>query len=164
MGKQIQQTGKINQMESGKNKKKHVVLLLLFIVLFSVGFLRDYVFENINRIIGTPKGTTAIGLYRFDNIYYILKWILTELFSDLYLLDGCLILYLLYREKIFIKITIAVYLFLMLLALLSLYAGHLSGNDIPGYRVARDIMGFVQSPVLVLLMLPAFALARQIKK
>ena len=137
---------------------KYLKLIFWVIILFSVGFIRDFIFISINDRLGTPIGTLPFSLYAFDNPYYILKWVLTQAFCDVYLIIACFIIYVIYKNKKYIKITVAFYVSFMVVSLISLGIGHLFKNDAMGYRFARDLMGLVQSPALVMIMVPAFKL------
>ena len=147
-----------NKSKTKSGKMKYIKLTFGVIILFSVGFLRDFVFIKLNNKLGTPMGTLPFSLYAFDNPYYILKWVLTQAFCDVYLLIACFIIYTIYKNKKYVKITIAFYVSFMAISLISLGIGHLLNNDAMGYRFARDLMGLVQSPALVMIMIPAFKL------
>lgn len=145
-----------------KQYRKYFLLLLLIFAVLTLGFIRDTIFVNINKQLGTLKGTGVLtkpfAVDLFNNHYYLFKWLLTISFSVAYLVLACLIIYLLYKNKKYIRYTVLFHLSFEIFSFIAIVIGRLYDNDMFGYRVARDLMGMAQSPILVMILVPAFKL------
>lgn len=130
--------------------------------MLSLGFLRDAVFININIQLGNLRGTGTLrnpfAADLFANHLYLLKWGLTILFSSVYLVLACFIIYLLYGNKKYVRYTILFHLAFEFLSFVAIVVGRLYDQDMIGYRIARDLMGITQSPVLLMILVPAYSL------
>jgi hypothetical protein len=119
---------------------------VIIAIAVAIGFLRDYFFVSINHIIETghdPGGK-----------FSIFKWALTLLFSLLYLVITCVVLFLLFRSKQYVRIGIFSYLFLLTLSLLASAFGSVFSSFENVYPFVRTIMGIAQSPVVMMILVP----------
>ena len=81
--------------------KNKLIILFLAVVTIVFGFLRDYIFVSMNHSI--ESGADVNGYFK------ILKWILTGLFSILYMGITCAFLFFLFRSRKYIRITVGIY-------------------------------------------------------
>lgn len=147
-----------------QNKNKWLVPLAVLIVL--IGFLRGYIFGNVNWIYLTlVNGRMNGARYEFyfllewtPHQLVILKWCLTALFSALFFMLTYLFIQIAFQSKTCNRITIFSYAALAVAALF-VYIIAVVTNTIPLlYGVVRTIMGIVQSfmPLMVLYLLFRF--------
>ncbi|MBI3133415.1 MAG: hypothetical protein HYZ14_01960 [Bacteroidetes bacterium] len=144
--------------------KIKLFILVLGIVL--LGFVRDYFFMNINWIflhltVGRPN--QALDEFHFllnwtPEEINALKWLLTFLFSGLYLLLTWLIIRICFQNPVYNRITLIAYLALTGLALLLYFISLFTGQSDDLYGVIRTLMGLAQSfmPLMILYLLFKF--------
>jgi len=149
---------------------KYFFLSLLVIILIITGFFRDYVFIGINSFIKyfyypdatnqLPKGFSIIKESSYTQLIS-LKWILTILFTLWYLLLvlGCIKL--IFKEKKFLHWTIYVYSSIFILSFLFYFGFSIAHQPELGYRISRVFMGFLQSPFVLMLLIPAFKISKK---
>ncbi|MGD1847673.1 MAG: hypothetical protein ACFB10_19965 [Salibacteraceae bacterium] len=159
-----------------KRPRKHRwPLIVLGIVLIGLGFLREFVFLNVNYILSYKYGweeekprTPAILEFLYDYSYYTLyqsKWVLTVLFAAIFVAMTLLAIWMAFRKRKFLWWTLIFFGALLLVAGISFAIGF-ALKDVElvyyekGYRLSRRILGFIQSPLSVLVLLPAFRLAQ----
>lgn len=149
-------------------KNKKIFLALFIILLIALSFFRESVFININAHMWYLY-------YQNDKSYllpwlsflkplsysqlYSLKWILTVFFSILFFSLTSIIIKLMFNEWKFIKWTLIVFCGFLSVAALSYTAGILFNNTSDGYIVSRFFIGLVQSPFLLIFLIPAFKLS-----
>ena len=139
------------------------------IILFS-GFYRDFVFKSINALIQSHELNVGFSmppsLSFFQNIEYTtlikIKWLLTILFSILYLAISIFCIKILFENKKFIRITIIVYIALTAISAIFMTLGYF----IPGishnmYSFSRYLMGMAQSPIILMILIPAFKISEK---
>ena len=152
--------------------KNTLFIISLIILLIFLGFLRLYFFVNINNQL-KENLNSPIFLYpnRIDFIadfsnhqLMVLKWSLTVLFTLIYLLVSCYAVKFFWGDRNFVKITIAVYLFLVLASFVAMTIGYLFGSDEKAYTFSRYLMGIAQSPLVLMILIPAFYLINTDKK
>ncbi len=129
------------------------------------GFIRDKIFVDINELIDT----ISLDLNFEDNSLelamasiahkklFATKWILTFLFSGAYLTMACIGVKLIFNKNQYIIYTIIFYLLIMFTSFLFYIGGMAFGDPPTGYLLARRFMGMVQSPILMMLVIPVFA-------
>ena len=127
-----------------------------FISLIFLGFFRDYIFVNINYTLSYLAGERmynyADSALQFLANYeastlYASKWVLTIIFFGLYWLTGFVFIKLMYRKNNYIWIYTIIYGALFVVAGAAFVGGYLFGETGEGYTLARQIMGWGQSPV-----------------
>lgn len=141
------------------------VFVLLIIAL---SFFRESIFININAhmwYLFYENDKTHLASYlkflkpfSYKEIYWF-KWGLTIFFSILFLFFSNIIVFLVFKEKKFIHWTIFSYLVLILVAGMAYLTGVLFNSLEQGYLISRFFMGMVQSPFLLIFLIPAFNLA-----
>ncbi len=141
------------------NRKIALIFALLLIVI--VGYLRDYIFVSINHQIESGEEVNKLLTY---------KWVLTFLFSVLHLLLSWLIIAIVFyvpSESFFVKsqqvvvrryckIAGVCYIALTSFAFLITMIGYVSSKTSSVYPFVREIMGVVQSPIIIMILMPVF--------
>ncbi|WP_066755419.1 XrtX-associated membrane protein [Crocinitomix algicola] len=146
------------------SRKVKVIILTLLIV--NLGFLRGYLFYNINWIYATlTKGRMNQARYEFyffldwtPGQINVLKWILTFLFTFLFFYLTYWIVKLLFNNPQFNKIVIYSYVGLLAISALFYSLGLITGKMNDLYGVVRTVMGIAQSfmPFMILVLLFRF--------
>lgn len=153
-------------------KRNRIIIILLFVawVVF-LGFLREYLFVNINYNIEFLSGNRvynyADSAFQFMSEYsistlYTLKWVGTLLFFLLYWLSGILFIKILYNQKKFMLIYTIIYLAIFTFAGLAYAGGLIFSEPGEGYSLARKIMGWGQSPIPLMFLWGGIHLERRI--
>ena len=149
-------------------------LSILAILIIALGFLRLFLFENINYHLQflyyhTEKSYMAESLnflrsMSYDDLYSI-KWTLTILFTLVYLFFTCIVIKILFQRKKYILWTIYIFTAVIILSSVFYILGLLINYDLQftdqskiGYRLARICIGVVQSPLPLMILIPAFLL------
>lgn len=146
------------------HKKWKTILFTFSIIL--LGFLREYLFVNINWIyltLANGRMNAARSEFQFlmewsTTEIVVLKWILTGLFSILFFLLTYIIVRVYFENQSFNKIVIAVYVGLIALSAVLFIFGKLAGLYETIYGAIRTLMGMVQSfmPLMILSVLFKF--------
>ena len=133
--------------------------------LIALGFLRDFVFVNINYYLKYLSGYTTknhahyftqfLEPFSYQTIYKG-KFILTVAFTLVYLLITQLIIHLLYQNKKFRTYTNLTFSIIFVLALFLYGLSQFCGFPQLGYVLSRRLMGFVQSPIVLMLLIPFY--------
>lgn len=143
------------------------LIALSVLTVVALSFLRESVFENLNAHMWylyyhsdksyLPSYLSFLKQFSYNQLYW-LKWALTIFFSLLFLVFSCLLMMLVFKEKKFIRWTIYSYLAIILVAAIAYLGGVLFNNAGNGYTISRFFMGLVQSPFLLIFLIPAFKL------
>lgn len=136
--------------------RKKSLLPLLIIITILLGFIRDYVFVTINE--KTGQGASGSG----DLFYW--KWILTFVFTLLYLLLTCFFLHLLFREKKYVWLGVYVYTALLAVSFIAGGAGLAFSSFEKTYPFIRTVLGIAQSPIVMMILIPVSYLNEEIRK
>ncbi len=147
---------------------RYSLLIVLVGFYIAIGYLRDFIFVNINFALKKLRSDEAFGGHSFmeflkgydPGTLYASKFFFTGLFTVLNFLPGALVLYLLFQEKRFLRWYGLLYLSVILLALFFYGGGYLFGDPAQGYSLARLFMGFLQSPLPTMLFIPLLMLYR----
>jgi hypothetical protein len=138
-------------------------------LLLALGFLRDFVFLNINDQLyklyyGNYEFELPASLKSLENLSYMslyyLKYFLTGFFVVAYAglthwgLKVCL------PAKANWKITAMVFMFIFVFAALIFGVGNLLGEENQAYLTARGILGVLQSPVPFMILFPGLLLKK----
>jgi hypothetical protein len=150
-----------------KKSTRISLAILLAAIFLACGFLRDYVFLNVNeqtRVAYYHSTDSSLSpslhfLTRFSymQLYYA-KWMFTFFFSFLFMVLTLAFVKLFFREKKFLRWTVFAYGGLILLAGLFFLGGYLADNSEKGYLIARFLMGMAQGPVVLMVLIPSFKL------
>lgn len=142
-----------------------LVISGLILGIIALGFLREYVFVSMNeqlfalwndkesRITGFITIIKSLSYYQ---LYYF-KWFLTALFSGLFYGWSLLILKRLFHDYHWKELGV-VYLLLIGIAIITMLIGWPFGKLNESYIIARFFMGIAQSPLPLMLMIPAIFL------
>lgn len=126
--------------------KKKLFVIGLVILTIALGFIRDHIFVSINKVIESSEEVRTVSK---------LKWVLTILFSCLYLLDACVFLYTLFQSKKYVWIAIVVYAFIFTVSFVASFCGYFFSSFDNTYTFARTVMGIAQSPVVMMVLIAA---------
>ncbi len=136
--------------------KKNILIAVLIILMIGLGFVRDHVFVSLNHLIETgndPRGRLSM-----------LKWMLTFAFSFFYFVNTSALLFALFPSKKYVLVTVYTYVFLFAISFLAVVSGYLLTSFKNAYPFARMVMGVAQSPVIVMLLVPAGWMGEALKK
>ena len=145
-------------------KRTKLVLLTVGIVL--LGFLRDYLFYNINWIYMTltvDRPNQALDEFHFllnwaPGEIILLKWILTILFTIVFFGLTWYIINLTFKNRSFNRITVLTFAALIFFSAILYVFDYMFGPSDQIYGVIRTFMGFAQSfiPLMILYLLFRF--------
>lgn len=151
-------------------KTRTVFFYILIIALLALlGFYRDFVFKNINAFLQAldyemqydlPPSLNFMERYEYETLVR-LKWILTLLFSLIYLLISFISVRFIFGDKKFSRITVGAYLGIILISGIFILLGMVFGNSGKMYEFARYLMGMAQSPLILMILIPIFKLAEK---
>lgn len=145
-------------------KNNRIKIVLIIISYFLIGYWREDVFVNLNRMLYLKLNETDAYYYYSKTIYaslsktsytflYYLKWFLTVFFSVLYLiLAGSFNLWL-FKKNIFKEISLILIALFAVSGLLIL-VGYIVNDYSITYKLARFLMGIAQSPLLFIISAP----------
>jgi VIT1/CCC1 family predicted Fe2+/Mn2+ transporter len=146
---------------------KILLLVLLGLVFLASGFFRDFVFLNVNEqtrvtYYHTHDSTvnpvfSCLSAWSYNRLYF-LKWVLTFLFSFLFMALTMVFMRLVFIGKKYLRLVALSYAALILLAGLFFLTGWLAGHSEKSYIIARFLMGIAQGPIVLMVLLPAFKL------
>jgi hypothetical protein len=151
-------------MKSGKIKC--LIIFLIVALIFALGFYRDFVFVNINfRLNGLwynknlwqlPASLSFFENFSYNQLYYA-KWLLTLLFSLSYLLLYLACVKVLFQKKNYLLWTIFIFAGIYIVSAPFYILSYFSDSR-SFYIICRILMDFVQSPLLIMILVPAFLL------
>jgi hypothetical protein len=153
-----------------RSAKKYILLLAIVCVLLLLGYYRDFVFKTINALLQAKDYDavfTAPPTLQFLDHYSAaglikLKWALTLLFTLVYLGLTLFTIRIVFDEQKYSRLTIGVYIVIMLLSGILMLMGYaFDGLAERMYEPARYLMGLAQSPVILMILIPAFKLSGQ---
>ena len=140
-----------------RQKFKIVAGIFWLVVIIWLGFVRDFIFININYII--DRLYYNLEVFHYHSFYSFLepldvsglttlKWVLTFVFALANLLLSALILKLLFKDpKMSLKLLYIGFLLIFIIAGLFYLVGKIGGFPELGYTLSRRFMGTIQSPV-----------------
>jgi hypothetical protein len=145
-----------------------MLVALCLVAIFLIGYVRDYVFVNINYELidiyykrndwQMPTSLNYFENWDYARLYYFKYWF-TALFVLLYIITTLVGVKLLFNVKKYLWISIAAYLAVVVVAFV-LNNAHLLGVDgNQAYLFSRELMGFVQSPFIFIVLISVFFLA-----
>lgn len=146
-----------------KGKIPYIRLLIIFAVFMLAGYLRDYLFFQVNaaqsEIYYDYSETQLADVFYFlrdwsyQHITW-LKWIFTFFFCGVFAALSYLTVVFLNGSTLFKKIALLSYAALFVLAFLIYGVSMLLGMEFELYPLARFLVGILQSPVVVMLIIP----------
>jgi hypothetical protein len=146
---------------------KRTTLVLLGLIFLACGFLRDFVFLNVNEqtrvtFYHTADSTlnplfSCLSTWSYSRLYF-LKWGLTFLFSFLFMGLTMAFIRMVFIEKKYLRLVFLSYAALIFLASIFFLGGWVAGNSEKSYLISRFLMGIAQGPIVLMVLLPAFRL------
>lgn len=135
---------------------KKSVTVFLFLICFAIGYARETIFLVINTVIhdypvlnNTSYLTPPEFLYNIDPQQLMsAKWILTFIFSIIFMSITLLIINFYFKSKTFNKITLIINFTLFVFALIISLIGISTNHFDEFYPISRFIAGLLQSPLL----------------
>lgn len=156
-----------------KNRKK-IILIILIALIVVTGFLRDFLFVNINgQIFISHYNSEQIGVSTYlrciwgksVNELENIKWILTLGFTIIYFCYSAVIVFVIFKQLLYIYLTGYVFLSVIIISGITIFLGKLLPEYYQNtYEISRFLMGMVQSPVVLMILIPIFLLMRDAKK
>jgi hypothetical protein len=153
-----------------RSQKKYILVLLIVCTLLLLGYYRDFVFRTINTVIQakeydaaftSPPTLQFLDQYTYEGLIK-LKWTLTLLFTLVYLGITLFTVKIVFDKKKYNRITIGVYAVIMLLSGLLMLTGYVFNSLLETmYELSRNLMGLAQSPIILMILIPAFKLSGQ---
>lgn len=150
---------------------KKLKVFLISITLFFIGYLREFIFLNLNHHIKTIEYNQKIEKYPWPidffteldlNSAQTYKWFFTIFFTLVFLGLTLLIIQLFFRNSSYLKFVLIFFGIFFLASFIIYSGGLLLGEKEMGYIVSRRIMGYVQSPVILMLLFPILYLYERI--
>ncbi|MFL5763715.1 MAG: XrtX-associated membrane protein [Bacteroidia bacterium] len=160
-------------MTKGRKSIKFFIYatLLLSLIILS-GYFRDYIFKSINALLRAwdndqdyflPAPLSFLENYDYDTLVN-LKWLLTLLFSLFYFLLSVWALRLLFGDHRYRKLCLLTYAGIITISGIFIASGYMfTGISEKMYEFARYLMGMAQSPVLLMILIPALKLSEKEK-
>lgn len=154
--------------------KANTAIKVLVIICFfaTIGFLREFLFVNINEQLRflwygneesfmSAKLSFLMGL-DYWTLYYM-KWFLTVFFALIFMLLSALALKLLTQKYFWLELG---FIYFLLFAISgAIFIGYsLLANAENGYLISRYFMGLAQSPVPLMLLIPAIFLRKNLSE
>jgi hypothetical protein len=150
--------------------KKHILLLLIVCILLTLGYYRDFVFKTINALLQakeydavftSPPALQFLDHYSAGGLIK-LKWTLTLLFTVVYWGITLFTINIVFDKKKYNRLTSGVYIVILLLSGTLMLLGYAFHGLAEGmYEPARYLMGLAQSPVILMILIPALKLSGQ---
>ncbi len=154
-------------LRSSRVIAKIVAILCSLLIL---GYYRDFLFKTINGLLKAwyfdvdyvmPPSLSFLENYQYETLLN-LKWILTLLFSILYLIVALTAVKTLFKERKYLLITVAAYISITLFSCTFMAIGYFfHSTSEKMYEFARYFMGMAQSPVILMILIPAFKIAEK---
>lgn len=141
----------------------------MIVVFILIGGFREMFFLNLNEQIFFNEGGTdryrVLEAFHFLGDFdtqslYAFKWLGTLSFSAIFLGLSVLTLDRILERPDLVRWLIGLYVLGIGLGGMSFLGGRLTGNSELGYTLARAVMGALQSPFPMMLMIPALFSAR----
>lgn len=137
-----------------------------------LGFSREYFFESINiklfylwrdeYDVIMEETLAFLNDYSYWTLYW-LKWLLTGLYTGLYLIAALVVVRMFFPAH-YKKYVIISYLIVIALAIITFGSGYLIKNVDSNYAVTRQLMEWLQSPIMLLVLIPGFLLLKNKKE
>jgi len=142
------------------------LILLMALTIYFLGYFRNFLFVSINAQSSsiyykdtTPTLPAFMSFISGKSYLYLirLKWILTFLFSLSFCLSSMLFIRIFFTERIYLKICLIFYAFMMFASLFMMALGYIIPSfSVHAFNISRNLMHITQSPFTVLLL---FAIA-----
>jgi hypothetical protein len=150
--------------------KESLLILILIIVFIAIGFFRDAVFMNINSQLyklyfknyefTLPNWLSVFSDWPYMRLYYF-KYFLTAFFVVIYLLLSVLTVRIMTGDLKRSKWVYYAYGIVIAMASITYLGGYLINNFPKGYLFSRNLLGLLQSPFIIMIIIPALKLEQQ---
>lgn len=139
-------------------------------MIIATGFYREFFFVNINEQMrylwyGNEESMMSDALSLLDSLdywtLYYLKWAMTVVFSGIFLIESALFTKLILGKTLW-KELIFMYTILLIVSGLVLAGYALFDEHETGYLISRYFMGIAQSPIPLMILLPAIGLRNRL--
>jgi hypothetical protein len=141
-------------------RRRKFFILLLFCLSIVLGFLREFIFLNINeqmRVIyyNTPDSRVSplfgwLSHFSYAQLYYGGKWPLTLFFMCTFALLTVVIVRLAFQTTAYTKYVLWAYTCVFALSLLIYLMGDFTNSLKSLYPISRFLAGSIESPMLLL--------------
>ena len=157
-------------MHKSRSKLNYALVCIVSLAIIGSGFVRDSIFRSINwqithfqtdnPVLVRSSFCHKLFLHFSTNELYAAKWILTIIFSILFFAYTVIGTRLIYQTKHYTKTIAILFISVFILSALAYGIGYFTGNLSQGYHFARIFMGAVQSPFILLILIPAIKLSK----
>ena len=157
-------------MHKSRSKLNYALICIVSLVIIGSGFVRDSIFRTINWQINHFQTDNPVlvrssfyhKLFIHFSTYelYATKWLLTIIFSILFFAYAVIGTRLIYQTKHYTKTITILFISIFIISALAYSIGYFTGNLTKGYHFARVFMGASQSPLILLILLPAIKLSK----
>jgi hypothetical protein len=153
-------------------RRRNFLLFLIFVLILATGYIRDYVFKSINALMKAwdfdMEYIMPPALRFFENMEYETieqsKWILTLFFTLVYLAITMLTLKIIFPQRSWFRISAYTYGAIILISALLMGIGFVAPSQAESmYGFSRYLMGLAQSPIVLMVLIPALKLSQQEK-
>jgi hypothetical protein len=153
-----------------KLKFKESLLIFVLIVFFiALGFFRDAIFMNINSQLyklyfknyefSLPDWLSIFNSWPYMKLYYF-KYVLTALFVTLYFFLSLISVRAFSGNFKNSKWVFYAYGIVLALSLITYLGGYFMNNFPKGFLFTRNLLGLLQSPFIVMVIIPALKLEK----
>lgn len=153
-----------------QKKNKYFVLLLIVTLIVFISFYRDYFFRTVNAMLlawdyemdyPMPAHLRFFESFDYDEVLN-LKWLFTLVFASIFYFISRFTIQYLFNNKNYNRIVLFAFVGLTVLSGLFMAIGWMVPSSLERmYEIARFLMGLAQSPVVLMILIPAFMLAEK---
>ncbi len=153
-----------------QKKNKYLVLFFIVTLIVFISFYRDYFFRTVNAMLlawdyemdyPMPAHLRFFESFDYDAVLN-LKWLFTLLFAAVFYFISRFTIQYLFNNKNYNRIVLFAFIGLTVLSGLFMAIGWMVPSSLERmYEIARFLMGLAQSPVVLMILIPAFMLAEK---
>lgn len=158
-------------MQNNQRFRKTAFILLMIILYLLAGYFRDTFFKNLNSQIDVANGNsvpfefsagmTFLGELTAKSLVN-LKWIMTVIFTLIFLLLGIITIRLFLKNKKNLRLLLFAYSFIFILAGIVLVTGKVfSGWEEKTFGLSRDLLHALQSPLIIMILIPVLLISQR---
>lgn len=148
------------------------ILIVLLAGIFTVGFVKQKFilnFTNSTYSFFLPRQAPNLQAYPStlsgisERIIQDPRWVSSVVYSFLYILLSTSFIYILFRYKIYIKLTLFIYAVLIVISWFLIMIGNTFQSYKLGYGLSQNIKDLIQSPFVLMVLIPLFRLHKHSK-
>ena len=159
-----------------KKKSNTLFYTLIIIAIITIGFIREYFFYHLNYQLGklyyreflnstdyTYQLPDTLSIFNSLDYYqlYWFKWLLSGFFVSVYFFFTWLVINKMFPgNRLAMRITVWSHVVILAIAILFFLYGYLPGQSQKGYMLSLAFMHILQSPLVLMLLVPGFRLAQ----